>query len=378
MHKNVFVRAAAVASSLALLVSVAACGDNATSDNGSSAASSSSSVNISGEFAGAGASSQKSAVDAWIAGFQQQYPDAQIAYDPSGSGAGVNSFLQGNALWAGSDASLSDDQVSQSSSRCANGTTAFDIPVYISPIAIVYNLSDAGFNGSDKHIQMSADTVAKIFDGKITKWNDDAIKAENPGVDLPDLAITPVYRSDKSGTTKNFQNYLSQAAPNSWSYEPGENWPGSAGQGASGTSGVISTVKQAQGTIGYADASQAGELGTVAVKVGDEYVPYSAEAAAKVVDASPQDTSAKGDNRIVIKIDHATTAEGAYPVVLVSYDVACPAYEKASDAQFVKQWLTYVVSEDGQKTAADNAGSAPMSDTLRQKVLASINNIKTE
>ena len=141
---------------------------------------------------------------------------------------------------------------------------------------------------------------------------------------------------------------------------------------------MISTVKQAQGTIGYADASQAGELGTVAVKVGDEYVPYSAEAAAKVVDASPEDTSVKGDNRIVIKIDHATTAEGAYPVVLVSYDVACPAYEKASDAQFVKQWLTYVVSEDGQKTAADNAGSAPMSDTLRQKVLASINNIKTE
>lgn len=380
-------RTAAAVCTMALMTTMlAACGDNATGSatgTGSAATSapasgSASAAPVSGEFAGAGASSQKSAVEAWIAGFQADNPDAQIAYDPSGSGAGVTSFLQGNVLWAGSDASLDDDQVSQSKDRCANGTTAFDIPVYISPIAIVYNLSDAGLNGSDTHIHLSPENVAKIFDGKITKWNDDAIKAENPDIDLPDLAITPVYRSDKSGTTKNFQNYLSQAAGDAWSYEPGENWPATAGQGASGTSGVISTVNQAQGTIGYADASQAGSLGTVAVKVGDEYVPYSAEAAAKVVDASPEDADAAGDNRVVIKIDHATTASGAYPVVLVSYDVACPAYESATDAQFVKSWLTYVVSEDGQNTAAQNAGSAPMSDTLREKVMASIDAIATD
>jgi len=376
MRKNILMRAAAVASSVALLASVAACGDN-IDPSASNANSSSSSIEINGEFAGAGASSQKSAVDAWIAGFQGTYPDAQISYDPSGSGAGVTSFLQKNVLWAGSDAFLTNDQVSQSSSRCANGTTAFDIPVYISPIAIVYNLDDEGLNGSDKHVQLSADTIAKIFNGEITNWNDDAIKAENPDIDLPDLAITPVYRSDKSGTTKNFQNYLSQAAPDSWTYDPGENWPAAAGQGAQGTSGVIQTVKAAEGTIGYADASQAGDLGTVAVKVGDEYVPYSAEAAAKVIDASPEDDSATGDNRVVIKINHATTEAGAYPVVLVSYDVACPAYDSAEDATFVKQWLTYVVSEDGQETAAENAGSAPMSDALREKVMKSIDAIQT-
>ena len=187
---------------------------------------------------------------------------------------------------------------------CASGN-AFDIPVYVSPIAVVFNLN--GISGKGKTLNMDADTIAKIFDGKITKWNDDAIKQQNPKVDLPDLDITVVHRSDKSGTTKNFLSYVKDAAGDAWSYELGENWPNEVGQGAKGTSGVISTVQQADGTIGYADASQAGELGTVAVKVGDDYVPFSAEAAAKVVDASPLDESATGDNRVVVKLDHNTT-----------------------------------------------------------------------
>ena len=177
-----------------------------------------------------------------------------------------------------------------------------------------------------------------------------------------------VHRSDKSGTTKNFLSYVKDAAGDAWGYELGENWPNEVGQGAKGTSGVISTVQQADGTIGYADASQAGELGTVAVKVGDNYVPFSAEAAAKVVDASPLDESATGDNRVVVKLDHNTTEAGAYPIVLVSYDIA----------KFVKSWLTYVVSDEGQQTAASAAGSAPLSDTMRQKVLKSIDAIETK
>ena len=88
------------------------------------------------------------------------------------------------------------------------------------------------------------------------------------------------------------------------------------------------------------------------MKVGDDYVPFSAEAAAKVVDASPLDESATGDNRVVVKLDHNTTEAGAYPIVLVSYDIACPAYKDADTAKFVKSWLTYVVSDEGQQTAA--------------------------
>lgn len=218
-----------------------------------------------------------------IAGFRGTNPDAKVAYNPSGSGAGVSTFLTGATAWAGSDAALADNEVEQSKSVCASGT-AFDIPVYISPIAVVFNLQ--GVSGKGKTLNMDAETIAKIFDGKITKWNDDAIKKQNPKVDLPDLDITVVHRSDKSGTTKNFLSYVKDAAGDAWSYDLGENWPNEVGQGAKGTSGVISTVQQADGTIGYADASQAGDLGTVAVKVGDDYVPFSAEAAAKVVDAS--------------------------------------------------------------------------------------------
>lgn len=377
MQKNILVRSIAALSGIVMLASVAACGDNTatTTDNSSSSDSTSKSTPISGNFSGAGASSQQAAVEAWIAGFQGTNPEAKIAYNPSGSGAGVQTFLTGATAWAGSDKALADDEVEQSKSVCTEGT-AFDVPVYISPIAVVFNLK--GVSDAGKHINMDAATIAKIFDGKITKWNDDAIKQQNPKVDLPDLDITVVHRSDKSGTTKNFLSYVKDAAGDAWSYELGENWPNEVGQGAKGTSGVISTVQQADGTIGYADASQAGELGTVAVKVGDDYVPFSAEAAAKVVDASPLDESATGDNRVVVKLDHNTTEAGAYPIVLVSYDIACPAYKDADTAKFVKSWLTYVVSDEGQQTAASAAGSAPLSDTMRQKVLKSIDAIETK
>ncbi|MCI1831582.1 MAG: phosphate ABC transporter substrate-binding protein PstS [Bifidobacterium sp.] len=373
MRKNVFARSSAAISALALLVTIAACGDNTASTD--SNASSSGSGKISGQFQGAGSSAQEAAVEAWIASYTQQNPDAKIAYNPSGSGAGVSTFLTGATAWAGSDASLSADQVKQSSGVCASGT-AFDIPVYISPIAIVFNLK--GISGKGKHLNLDAETIAKIFDGKIKTWNDSAIANQNPKVTLPATAITVVHRSDKSGTTKNFLSYVKDTAGDSWSYELGENWPNQIGQGAKGTDGVISTVSQADGTIGYADASKAGDLGTASVKVGNEYVPYSAEAAAKVVDSSPMDSTATQKNRVVVALDHKTTESGAYPVVLVSYDVACPAYKNVATAKFVKSWLTYVTSSKGQQVAADNAGSAPMGDSMRTKVVKSIDAIETK
>lgn len=377
MQKNILVRSIAALSGIVMLASVAACGDNtaATTDNSSSSDSTSKSTPISGNFSGAGASSQQAAVEAWIAGFQGTNPEAKIAYNPSGSGAGVQTFLTGATAWAGSDKALADDEVEQSKSVCTEGT-AFDVPVYISPIAVVFNLK--GVSDAGKHINMDAATIAKIFDGKITKWNDDAIKKQNPKVDLPDLDITVVHRSDKSGTTKNFLSYVKDAAGDAWSYDLGENWPNEVGQGAKGTSGVISTVKQADGTIGYADFSQVGDLGTVAVKVGDKYNEISAEAGSKVIADSKQDDTVKGDNRIVIKINHATEAEGAYPIVLVSYDIVCPAYKDTKQAEFAKAWLTYVTSDEGQKAAQDAAGTAPLPSSLKSEITKSIEAIKTK
>ena len=376
MRNSILVRSIAAVSGIVMLASVAACGDNIASNTDSSASTDTKTTEtVSGNFSGAGASSQQAAVEAWIAGFQGTNPDAKVAYNPSGSGAGVSTFLTGATAWAGSDATLSDDEVEQSKSVCASGN-AFDIPVYVSPIAVVFNLK--GVSDAGKHINMDAATIAKIFDGKITKWNDPAIADQNKDLKLPDTAITVVHRSDKSGTTKNFLSYVKDAAGDAWSYELGENWPNEVGQGAKGTSGVISTVKQADGTIGYADFSQVGDLGTVAVKVGDKYNEISAEAGSKVIGDSKQDDTVKGDNRIVIKINHATEAEGAYPIVLVSYDIVCPAYKDTKQAEFAKAWLTYVTSDEGQKAAQDAAGTAPLPSSLKSEITKSIEAIKTK
>ncbi|PLS26918.1 phosphate ABC transporter substrate-binding protein [Bifidobacterium anseris] len=378
MNNHFPLRATAAVCGIALLASLAACGDNTASTattamaDGTTAADAAS---LSGEYAGAGASSQQTAVEAWIEGFRGVAPNATVAYNPSGSGAGVSAFLSGSTAWAGSDKALSDDEVAASKDVCASGT-AFDVPVYISPIAVAFNLQ--GVSDAGKHINMDAATIADVFAGRITRWNDERIAAQNPDLKLPDLAITVVHRSDKSGTTLNFVSYLKDAAPGQWDYELSENWPNEVGQGAKGTSGVVSTIQQANGTIGYADFSQVGELGSVAVKVGDDYTPISAEAGSKVIADSQLDTSVDGDNRIVVTINHTTKAAGAYPIVLVSYDIVCPAYKDPQDARFAKAWLSYVTSAEGQHTAQAAAGVAPLPETLTGRIAASIGQIKAE
>src|SRR5690625_3891497 len=162
---------------------------------------------------------------------------------------------------------MSEEELEQAAQRCEGDF--IEAPLYISPIAVVYNLPEV------EELNLSAETIAQIFNQDITTWNDPAIAAENPEADLPDLPITPVSRSDESGTTDNFTDYLAAAAGDAWPHEPSGNWPVSGGQSAQGTSGVIQTVQGAEGTIGYADASRAGNLGVVSLKVGENYVPYS-------------------------------------------------------------------------------------------------------
>ena len=372
MNNHMVTRSLAAVCGVGLLASLAACGDNTAAPE-STSATKDGVASLTGEYAGAGASSQQTAVEAWIEGFRSQAPNATVAYNPSGSGAGVSTFLTGSTVWAGSDKALSAEEIEQSKSVCASGT-AFDVPVYVSPIAVAFNLD--GISTAGKHVNMDAATIAKVFNGEITRWNDPAITEQNPGLDLPNLTITVVHRSDKSGTTLNFVSYLKDVAPSAWPHDLSENWPNEVGQGAKGTSGVVSTIKQANGTIGYADFSQVGDLGTIAVKVGDDYTPISADAASKVIADSPVDTSVDGDNRIVIDINHKTAATGAYPIVLVSYDIVCPAYKESNDATFAKAWLTYVTSAEGQKAAQDAAGTAPLPSNLMGKITASIDQIK--
>ena len=155
-----------------------------------------------------------------------------------------------------------------------------------------------------------------------------------------------MHRSDDSGTTDNFTDYLSAASDGAWTYDPDGVWPIQGGEAAEGTSGLVAAVKSGEGTIGYADESQAGGLGIAALKVGEEYVAPSAEAAAKVVAVSPR-VEGRGANDMAIEVDRTTTESGAYPLILLSYLIACPTYDDANEAALVKGFLSYIVSEDG-------------------------------
>ena len=326
---------------------------------------------LSGTLVGAGASSQQSAQEAWVAAFQTANPDVTIEYDPVGSGGGRDTFTAGGSQFAGSDRAFKADEVEADEfGACVPGTGIVEIPAYISPIAIIFNL-----DGVDA-LNLDAPTIAGIFSGDITKWNDPAIASQNEGVSLPDQQITAVHRGDDSGTTANFTDYLSVVAPEVWTVGSIESWPSEfGGEAANQTSGMVDAVTNGTGTIGYADASRAGDLGTVAVKVGDEYVPYSPEAAAAIVDASPLEEG-RGEHDLAVALERDSTASGVYPVVLVSYLIACTEYADGAPVELLKAYLSYVVSEDGQQAAHDAAGSAPISDSLREQAVAAIDAIK--
>jgi phosphate transport system substrate-binding protein len=358
-----------------LALGVAACGGSDDSSSSGSADSSSGggeSAEVSGEVAGAGASSQEAAQEAWIAEFENANGGATISYDPVGSGGGREQFIAGGVGYAGSDAAISEDEgeLKKAITRCEPGEL-IEIPAYVSPIAIVYNLPEV------EELQLSPETLAKIFNQEIDTWNDKAIAADNPGVELPDTRITPVNRSDESGTTENFTEYLSEVVPDIWTHEVSGDWPVKGGEAAQGTSGVVEAVAAGEGAIGYADASQAGELGKAKIEVGKEFVEPSPEAAAAILDESPEDKAdAPGQYMFPFSLDRKTESEGTYPIVLVSYLLACTEYGSADEAAVVKAYLEYVISPEGQEAAAANAGSAPLSEALTTKITPAVEAIK--
>jgi phosphate transport system substrate-binding protein len=349
-----------------LAIAVAACGSSSDTTGSSGGGS------VSGEIAGAGSTAQQAAQEAWIAEFENENSDVTISYDPVGSGGGREQFIAGGVAYAGSDAALSPEEgeLEKAEKRCKAGQL-IEVPDYISPIAIIYNLPGV------EDLQLDPETLAKIFNQEITSWNDKAIAADNPGAELPDTRITPVNRSDESGTTENFTEYLSEVVPSVWSYEVSGDWPVKGGEAASGTSGVVEAVAAGEGAIGYADASQAGELGIAKIKVGSEYAEPTPEAAAKVLEESPLDKElSPGKYTVAYKLDRKTESEGTYPIVLTSYLIACTKYDSADEAAAVKAYLEYVVSPEGQELAAEAAGSAPLSSALTSKVTPAIEAIE--
>lgn len=316
---------------------------------------------------GAGASSQEAAMNAWSSGANELDPAVEIRYSPDGSGAGREAFLAGGADFAGSDAAMDDDEYESSKEVCGPDG-ALNIPAYISPIAVGFNLP-----GVDT-LNLDAATLAGIFSGEITTWNDPAIAEQNPDADLPSTKITVVHRSDESGTTENFTDYLSAAAPKAWTDEASQTWPISGQENSQGTNGVVSTASATEGAITYADASAIGDLGTVQVAVGDGFVGPEAEAAAKAVEASTP-VEGRSEHDMSLEIDRETKTEGAYPIILVSYHIYCNQYDDADVADAAKAFGTYVVSEEGQQAAADTAHSAPMTESMRDEAKTAIESI---
>lgn len=316
---------------------------------------------LSGTLDATGASSQAAAQEAWVANFQTANPDVTVNYEPTGSGTGRENFISGASNFIGSDRAFNDEEIAAGGFGACASDDIVELPLYISPVAVAFNVEGI------ESLNMDAATIAGIFAGDITNWNDAAIADANPDVELPDLAISPVHRSDDSGTTETFTSYLEAAAGGAWPYEADGVWPIEGGEAAQGTSGVVDATRNGSGTIVYADASQVGGLGTVSVGVGGEYVPYSAEAAAMIVDSAPL-VSGRGPGDLALEIDYSTEEPGVYPIALVSYLIGCQSYEDANIAELVAAYFTYIASPEGQDAAAENAGSAPISDTLRTQV----------
>ena len=356
----------------ALALTLSACGGGNSADEAASADTGSGSGDyseLSGELTIGGASSQESAQNAWIVGFGEVAPGVTVSYDPVGSGGGRESFISGAYPMAGSDSYLTDDEGELTDATETCGSDPIEIPNYISPIAVIYNLE-----GVDD-LNLSPETLAGIFAGDITKWNDDAIVADNPDADLPDETITPVHRSDESGTTGNFTNYLSQVAGDAWTYGEVETWPTEAGgEGGKSTSGVVQVVTDAPNTIGYADASQAGGLGQANIGVGEEFVAPSPEAAAKIFEVSPRVDEGSEVN-LAHELDYKTEESGVYPIVLTSYLLACQTYDDQAVADNVKGYISYILSDEGQEIGSSEAGSAPLPDSVREQAQSVVDTI---
>ena len=324
---------------------------------------------LAGTIDGSGASSQGSAQEVWVAGFQRANAGVSVNYDPVGSGAGRQAFLAGGADFAGSDSPLSEEELAGELPGCAPGSEAIDLPLYISPIAVVFSIA-----GVDE-LRLDAASLARIFSGEITRWDDAALVELNPGVSLPSAEITAVHRSDDSGTTTNFTEYLHAVAPDEWPAEPSGAFPFRAGESALGNSGIVGAVDGGVGTIGYVDASKAGDLAVASILVGDQFVQPSAAGAAALVDASPR-LPGRSEHDIALDVDRTSTAAGVYPLVLISYLIACQEYADANAGEIVQAYLTHIASDAGQRAAEESAGSAALAPGLLAEVRAAVASIQ--
>jgi len=316
-----------------------------------------------GQLKAEGSTAQKNAIEQWISDYQSKCSGTTVNYNATGSGAGVKQFTGKQVDFAGSDSALDPSKGEVDAAKTACGSPAYNLPMVTGPIAVAFKLQ-----GVDK-LTLTPSLIAKIFLGKITKWDDAAIKAANSGVTLPSTAISVFFRSDESGTTQNFEKYLAAAAPGDYTAAPSKSWSGKVGSGKKGSDGVQQGVSGVQGGIGYMEWSfaQNGNLGVAQVDNGAGPVELTADSAAKAVQAAKV-TGTAGD--LTLKLDYATKAPGAYPIVLVTYEIVCGKYSDPAKGTAVKAFLSYIAG-DGQSGLKD-LGYAPLPSSIADQVKSSI------
>ncbi len=326
----------ALGSAAAIALGVAACGSN-NSSTSSTGGSSSSSATLNG----AGSTFQAPLVSEWAHRFNSS-SGTTVNYQPVGSGAGIAQFTAGTVNFAGSDAVMKPEEVAAGKAK----GTPVHIPIALGAVTVSYNLS-----GVRSGLRLDGPTIAEIFLGRVAKWNDPAIAGLNPGVTLPSTAITVCHRSDASGTTKNFTEFLSDYST-AWARGPGSDksvqWP--TGTGARGNDGVAGCVKQTPGAIGYVEQAYAlqNNFTTAAVK----------NKSGAWVQPTLAATSAAGEGaKPPANLEFSTIdAPGAqsYPITAVTFQIvwqdSCKAGISSSTASALKAWLTYILG-DGQRVA---------------------------
>jgi phosphate transport system substrate-binding protein len=356
-------------------LTLTACGsDNNTGSSSTSAAAGSSGTAAAAADCGGknaltaeGSTAQQNAIAVFNQIWGQKCAGKNLSYNPTGSGAGVTQFIANQVDFAGSDSPLSKDQPDAAAKRCG-GNPAWNLPLVFGPVALGYNLP-----GVDKLV-VNADVLAKIFTGAITTWNDPAIAALNSGASLPDTKITPIYRSDSSGTTDNFQKYLGAAAPTTWTKGAGKEFQGGAGEGAQKTAGVVQAVQATEGSIGYVEkgfADQA-KLTVASIDTGSGPVELTDDTAKTAIDSAK--FAAEG-NDLTLDLNslYATKEAGAYPLMLATYEIVCSKGYDADTTAAVKSFLT-VSANDGQAGLAA-AGYVPLPDKFKERLLTSVDAI---
>jgi phosphate transport system substrate-binding protein len=323
-----------------MALAVAACG----SSNTTSPSSGSATGSISGTLNGSGSTFQQVFQQQAISSFKSVQPGMTVNYGGGGSGKGRTDLASGVVNFAGSDSPIP-------ASEAANftGKSILYFPVVIGPVTMSYNLS-----GVSK-LQLSPATIANIFQGKITNWDDPAIKADNPGVSLPNEPITIAVRSDSSGTTQNFSLFLEKAAPSVWTLGSSStiSWPSTARAG-SGNGGVAQIIKSTPGAIGYVDYADAKASGLSFASVKNpegKFIapsPSAASAAADGVSVQPNLTFA------------AAWAPGAsaYPVTYQSWVLVNQHQPNANDAKMLHAYLGYLLGPGQQMLG--QLGYAPL------------------